>query len=670
VDPQSTDNGYPTWKQGPGVAADATPLVGPLASPAASGGAGQGASGNPLTPAATGSTNLNPGGQWSIPDVDPGMGPLPRPKEPWNSGQDGDMPGMGGDKGPIGAPPAGLDTSSIADNRLASLWSVPGLSGGSEYYGVKPGHQTGSPDWDDNRNQRAPLPGVNGAGSGRAHGPVIPPLKPLPVYLPIEIWPPVEAPSSLWGDPQVPNAGSGGEKGGGDTHGKKKGKGKHPVLTPSATGGSSAGGSGFVGPKQTVDPSFVGPLSPGEQYANPSAPQPATGGPGLTSDVENQGTYEIPDPGTLVSNLMDKLRQYGNYVNPAYWAQKAIDSTPSGRRASQAQEQFTNNAKEWVGSHVFGKNWSGVKDWVHDNGDFLHALGNLTALAGAAYGARGLLAAGGTSATVSAGAGGGIGAMESAATADAAADGAAARGIPNNSISKLFEGGRVPTASELEEVGQERGWTRSQTTDGPIKYTDERGINRLTIKKGSARTPGSENPHVEVRSPQGERYDPVTGERKGSQKESRKPSPNYLGSVTNMTSMISYQEWPGFEDIYLEDSFVETIEFKRGTLAFRMDMVLCESHPSYIPPAADEQHCYNTCYIIFPNIINIEWKEMRIVPSRDPDGSIDFGSIDRLVAVADDQFEMEGDWGVITVNSDRPDIISVQNALIVLYGHK
>jgi hypothetical protein len=184
--------GLPTWKQGAGTSVDATPLVGPLASPAASGAAGQGASGNPLTPAASSSTNLSPDNPWAF-DPDPYMSPGGG-KAPWNPGHS--LPGQGlPDFSPVGAPAAGLDTSPIADNRLAGLWASYGLSGSTEYYGVKPGNQTGRPEWDDTRNQRAPLP-----GGGRTTLPAVLPAIPPPQ--PAIPWPP----SLLgFGGPMVPN---------------------------------------------------------------------------------------------------------------------------------------------------------------------------------------------------------------------------------------------------------------------------------------------------------------------------------------------------------------------------------------------------------------------------------------------------------------------------------
>ncbi|MBP1159793.1 hypothetical protein [Rhodococcus sp. PvR099] len=75
-------------------------------------------------------------------------------------------------------------------------------------------------------------------------------------------------------------------------------------------------------------------------------------------------------------------------------------------------------------------------------------------------------------------------------------------------IGDLFQNGNKPKASELEDYARSEGWTKMQAADGPAKYVDENGVVRLTIKKGSSRAPGSEDPHVELRDPTGLRIDP------------------------------------------------------------------------------------------------------------------------------------------------------------------
>ena len=72
-----------------------------------------------------------------------------------------------------------------------------------------------------------------------------------------------------------------------------------------------------------------------------------------------------------------------------------------------------------------------------------------------------------------------------------------------------FAGGRTPTSTELSNWAAQQGWKPSQTAAGPLKYTDTNGVVRLTLKRGSSRTPGSGSPHAELRNASGQRVDPA-----------------------------------------------------------------------------------------------------------------------------------------------------------------
>lgn len=77
----------------------------------------------------------------------------------------------------------------------------------------------------------------------------------------------------------------------------------------------------------------------------------------------------------------------------------------------------------------------------------------------------------------------------------------------------------VPSqTSELELFGITQGWTASQTPSGPLKFIDQNGITRMTLKNGSPRAPGSGSPHAEFRDPTGQRIDPF-----GNQVQRRSP---------------------------------------------------------------------------------------------------------------------------------------------------
>ncbi|MBE1502250.1 hypothetical protein H4696_009350 [Amycolatopsis lexingtonensis] len=76
-------------------------------------------------------------------------------------------------------------------------------------------------------------------------------------------------------------------------------------------------------------------------------------------------------------------------------------------------------------------------------------------------------------------------------------------------LSEYFDpGGSPPKATELGRFAEEQGWTKQQTPNGPPKYVDDNGVVRMTLKQGSSRAPGSENPHVELRNADGVRVDP------------------------------------------------------------------------------------------------------------------------------------------------------------------
>lgn len=77
---------------------------------------------------------------------------------------------------------------------------------------------------------------------------------------------------------------------------------------------------------------------------------------------------------------------------------------------------------------------------------------------------------------------------------------------PDFAIGQLTS--RGAKASDLSRVAKSQGWRRVQNPDGPIKYLDDSGVPRLTLKSGTARAPGSNFPHVEIRNAAGRRVDP------------------------------------------------------------------------------------------------------------------------------------------------------------------
>lgn len=74
-------------------------------------------------------------------------------------------------------------------------------------------------------------------------------------------------------------------------------------------------------------------------------------------------------------------------------------------------------------------------------------------------------------------------------------------------IIQIVERGEIPKASDFKLWAELKDWQPIQTPQGPLKYVDENGVARLTLKQGSSRTPGSNYPHVELRNTDSQRID-------------------------------------------------------------------------------------------------------------------------------------------------------------------
>jgi hypothetical protein len=82
-------------------------------------------------------------------------------------------------------------------------------------------------------------------------------------------------------------------------------------------------------------------------------------------------------------------------------------------------------------------------------------------------------------------------------------------GVRKNAVddfTQLFSNG-TPKASDIIKYAESKEWKPTKSGNGPVKYVDENGISRLTIKKGSSRAPGSNNPHIEIKDAGGQRVD-------------------------------------------------------------------------------------------------------------------------------------------------------------------
>lgn len=118
---------------------------------------------------------------------------------------------------------------------------------------------------------------------------------------------------------------------------------------------------------------------------------------------------------------------------------------------------------------------------------------------------------------------------------------------------------------------------------------------------------------------------------------------------------LNYWQFPGFENIYLEDSYVLSINAKTS-IQILLEAVLTENHSLYTQPLPGEQYCYRRMIVNFPHPQTIA----------DPDGSVDYGNIDEFFR-ADGKYYLRGEWGELTIVSDPP-LLFDENYLIVRNG--
>jgi hypothetical protein len=123
--------------------------------------------------------------------------------------------------------------------------------------------------------------------------------------------------------------------------------------------------------------------------------------------------------------------------------------------------------------------------------------------------------------------------------------------------------------------------------------------------------------------------------------------------------METYWTLAGFENLYLEDSWVLSIRPVESTLTFEADLVLTESHPLYHDPRAGEQYCYRRGIIEFAHVTELTWTGGGRPPATDATGEQDLGSFDQF-QVEDGRYVISGDFGRIQLAAGPPTVEFVE----------
>ena len=106
-----------------------------------------------------------------------------------------------------------------------------------------------------------------------------------------------------------------------------------------------------------------------------------------------------------------------------------------------------------------------------------------------------------------------------------------------------------------------------------------------------------------------------------------------------------------FDDILLEDTFVLSWRQSSDSLSFSVLASLMQNHPQATPPASGEWACYQPGLIQFSGVSSVSGllPQESVLPTRDADGSVDYGCIDELSLVQPGEYRIAGEFGVVTV---------------------
>ena len=118
---------------------------------------------------------------------------------------------------------------------------------------------------------------------------------------------------------------------------------------------------------------------------------------------------------------------------------------------------------------------------------------------------------------------------------------------------------------------------------------------------------------------------------------------------------VDWRKFLEFADVDLTRSFVLSWHFEAETLFIDTDMYLLPEHPFYEKPRPAEKVCIRPALVEFPFCIAVSVDGLpRGNDIRTVLGQLGHGAIDGLQRRGDGRYEMRGDFGVVTIEAERP----------------
>lgn len=109
-----------------------------------------------------------------------------------------------------------------------------------------------------------------------------------------------------------------------------------------------------------------------------------------------------------------------------------------------------------------------------------------------------------------------------------------------------------------------------------------------------------------------------------------------------------------FADVDLLRSYVLSWQFEAGVLSVDIDVFLTEAHPFYEKPRPAEKVCIRPACIEFPFCESFGPEDSSSDELVDIANKLGPGAITGLRRLADERYEISGDFGTVLIDAERP----------------
>jgi hypothetical protein len=125
--------------------------------------------------------------------------------------------------------------------------------------------------------------------------------------------------------------------------------------------------------------------------------------------------------------------------------------------------------------------------------------------------------------------------------------------------------------------------------------------------------------------------------------------------VSGDSEVVDWRKLREFADVDLTRSFVLSWQFEAETLLIDTDIHLLPDHPFYESPRPAEKVCIRPALIEFPFCVGISLDGASTGKEKSVSvGELGNGAIAGLRRRADGRYEIRGDFGVVTIEAERP----------------